>query len=145
MTVFTRVKAGEDFATLAATYSNDTGSAVMVVAWAGVSPGMMVPEFERVMKDTPVGQVSKTISNPVWLAYPTGYRYPPKGHDQEVQNVWLARFWGERQFDTEVDSWTRELRANAYVEIKRCQPRQQDSTKKPSFVKMPVLLAFLYS
>ena len=25
---------------------------------------------------------------------------------------------GERQFDTEVDSWTRELRANAYVEIK---------------------------
>ena len=25
---------------------------------------------------------------------------------------------GERLFDTEVDSWMRELRANAYVEIK---------------------------
>ena len=36
----------------------------------------------------------------------------------EVQERMARQILGERQFDTEVDSWTRELRANAYVEIK---------------------------
>lgn len=37
---------------------------------------------------------------------------------KEVQERMARQILGERQFDTEVDSWTRELRANAYVEIK---------------------------
>ena len=37
---------------------------------------------------------------------------------KEVQERMARQILGERQFDTEVDTWMRELRANAYVEIK---------------------------
>ena len=116
--LYTRVKAGEDFATLAATYSNDTGSARDGGSLGWVSPGMMVPEFEQVMKDTPVGQVSKPFQTQFgWhILQVTDTRQ--QDMTKEVQERMARQILGERQFDTEVDSWTRELRANAYVEIK---------------------------
>jgi peptidyl-prolyl cis-trans isomerase SurA len=116
--LYTRVKAGEDFATLAATYSNDTGSARDGGSLGWVSPGMMVPEFEQVMKDTPVGQVSKPFQTQFgWhILQVTDTRQ--QDMTKEVQERMARQILGERQFDSEVDSWTRELRANAYVEIK---------------------------
>ena len=57
--IYTRLNAGEDFAVLAATFSNDPGSARDGGSLGWVSPGVMVPEFEQQMKNTPVGQISK--------------------------------------------------------------------------------------
>ncbi len=45
--IYKRLKAGADFATLAATYSNDTGSARDGGSLGWVTPGMMVPEFDK--------------------------------------------------------------------------------------------------
>ena len=100
------------------TYSNDTGSARDGGSLGWVSPGMMVPEFEQVMKDTPVGQVSKPFQTQFgWhILQVTDTRQ--QDMTKEVQERMARQILGERQFDTEVDSWTRELRANAYVEIK---------------------------
>ena len=116
--LYTRAKAGEDFATLAATYSNDTGSARDGGSLGWVNPGVMVPEFEQVMKDTPVGQISKPFQTQFgWhILQVTDKRQ--QDMTKEVQERMARQILGERQFDTEVDSWTRELRANAYVEIK---------------------------
>lgn len=116
--LYKRVKAGEDFATLAATYSTDTGSARDGGSLGWVSPGMMVPEFEQVMKDTPVGQVSKPFQTQFgWhILQVTDTRQ--QDMTKQIQERMARQILGERQFDTEVDSWTRELRANAYVEIK---------------------------
>ncbi len=52
--LYNRLKAGEDFATLAATFSNDPGSARDGGSLGWVTPGMMVPEFDEKMKNTPV-------------------------------------------------------------------------------------------
>ena len=103
---------------MAATYSTDTGSARDGGSLGWVSPGMMVPEFEQVMKDTPVGQVSKPFQTQFgWhILQVTDTRQ--QDMTKEVQERMARQILGERQFDTEVDSWTRELRANAYVEIK---------------------------
>ncbi len=38
---------------------------------------------------------------------------------EEYQERMARQILGERQFETELDSWLRELRANAYVEIKQ--------------------------
>ncbi|ENW07651.1 peptidylprolyl isomerase [Acinetobacter beijerinckii] len=116
--LYNRVKAGEDFSTLAATYSNDTGSARDGGSLGWVSPGVMVPEFEQVMKETPVGQVSKPFQSQFgWhILQVTDTRQ--QDMTKEVQERMARQILGERQFDTEVDSWARELRANAYVEIK---------------------------
>lgn len=43
----------------------------------------------------------------------------------EYQERMARQILGERQFNTEIDSWLREVRANAYVEIK-----DQASTKE---------------
>ena len=111
--LYNRAKAGEDFATLAATYSNDTGSARDGGSLGWVSPGVMVPEFEQVMKETPVGQISKPFQSQFgWhILQVTDTR-------QQDMTKEVRQILGERLFDTEVDGWMRELRANAYVEIK---------------------------
>ena len=61
--LYTRLKNGEDFAVLAATFSNDPGSARDSGSLGWVNPGVMVPEFEERMKKTPVGQISEPFQS----------------------------------------------------------------------------------
>ncbi|MCH7335250.1 peptidylprolyl isomerase [Acinetobacter sp. NIPH 2699] len=116
--LYNRVKAGEDFATLAATFSNDPGSARDGGSLGWVSPGVMVPEFDKVMTTIPTGQISEPFQSQFgWhILEVTDTRQ--QDMTKEAQERMARQILGERQFDMEVDSWTRELRANAYVEIK---------------------------
>ncbi|MCU4376829.1 peptidylprolyl isomerase [Acinetobacter haemolyticus] len=116
--LYNRIKAGEDFATLAATFSNDPGSARDGGNLGWVNAGVMVPEFEKVMKEIPVGQLSEPFQSQFgWhILEVTDTRQ--QDMTKEAQERMARQILGERQFETEVDSWTRELRANAYVEIK---------------------------
>ena len=113
-----RIKAGEDFAVLASTFSNDTGSARDGGSLGWVSPGMMVPEFDEMMKNIPVGQ----ISAPFKTQFGWHILQVQDTRQQDMTKVYQERMarqiLSERQFDTEVDSWLRELRATTYVEIK---------------------------
>ena len=116
--IYNRVKAGEDFATLAATYSNDPGSARDGGSLGWVSPGMMVPEFDTVMKSATVGQVSQPFETQFgWhILLVSGTRQ--QDMTQEYQQRMARQILGERQFDSELDSWLRELRSSTYIEIK---------------------------
>jgi len=116
--IYKRLKAGQDFATLAATYSNDTGSARDGGSLGWVTPGMMVPEFDKKMQEIPVGQISEPFQTQFgWhILQVTDKREKDMTH--EYQERMARQILGERQFNTEVDSWLREVRANAYVEIK---------------------------
>lgn len=116
--LYNRVKAGDDFATLAATYSNDPGSARDGGSLGWVSPGVMVPEFDKVMKDIPVGQVSEPFQSQFGWHILEVMDTRQQDMTKEAQERMARQILGERQFEMEVDSWTRELRANAYVEIK---------------------------
>lgn len=116
--IYNRLKAGEDFAVLAATFSNDPGSARDGGSLGWVNPGVMVPEFEEKMKNTPVGQ----ISEPFQTQFGWHILQVTETRQQDMTNEYKERMarqiLGERQFDTELDSWLREVRGNAYVEIK---------------------------
>ncbi len=116
--IYNRLKAGEDFAVLAATFSNDTGSARDGGSLGWVNPGVMVPEFEDKMKNTPVGQISEPFQTQFgWhILQVTDTRQ--QDMTKEYQERMARQILGERQFDSELDSWLREVRANAYVEIK---------------------------
>ena len=113
-----RLKAGEDFAILAATFSNDSGSARDGGSLGWVNPGVMVPEFETQMKNTPVGQTSAPFQTQFgWhILQVTNTRQ--QDMTQEYQERMARQILGERQFDSELDSWLREVRNNAFVEIK---------------------------
>lgn len=116
--IHNRLKAGEDFAVLASTFSNDPGSARDSGNLGWVSPGVMVPEFEARMKSTPVGQTSEPFQTQFgWhILQVTDTRQQDMTH--EYQERMARQILGERQFDSELDSWLREIRSNAFVEIK---------------------------
>lgn len=116
--IYNRIKAGEDFSTLASTYSNDPGSARDGGSLGWVSPGMMVPEFDKVMQSATVDQVSAPFETQFgWhILQVTGKRQ--QDMTKEYQQRMARQILGERQFDSELDSWLRELRASTYVEIK---------------------------
>ena len=116
--IYNRLKAGEDFAVLASTFSNDPGSARDSGSLGWVSPGVMVPEFEARMKSTPVGQTSEPFQTQFgWhILQVTDTRQQDMTH--EYQERMARQILGERQFDSELDSWLREIRSNAFVEIK---------------------------
>ena len=116
--IYNRLKAGEDFAVLAATFSNDPGSARDGGSLGWVNPGVMVPEFETQMKNTPVGQTSAPFQTQFgWhILQVTDTRQ--QDMTREYQERMARQILGERQFDAELDSWLREIRSNAFVEIK---------------------------
>lgn len=116
--IYNRLKAGEDFATLASTYSNDPGSARDGGSLGWVSPGMMVPEFDKMMQSATVNEISKPFETQFgWhILQVTGKRQ--QDMTSEYQKRMARQILGERQFESEYDSWLRELRANTYIEIK---------------------------
>ncbi|ENW90753.1 MULTISPECIES: peptidylprolyl isomerase [Acinetobacter] len=116
--LYNRLKAGEDFAVLAGTFSTDTGSARDGGSLGWVSPGVMVPEFEQQMKSTPVGEISQPFQTQFgWhILQVTDTRQ--QDMTREFQERMARQILGERQFDTELDSWLREIRSNAFVDIK---------------------------
>lgn len=116
--IYNRLKAGEDFAVLAATFSNDSGSARDGGSLGWVSPGTMVPQFEEQMKNTPVGQISQPFQTQFGWHILQVTETRQQDMTQEYQERMARQILGERQFDTELDSWLREIRNNAFVEIK---------------------------
>lgn len=116
--IYNRLKAGDDFATLASTYSNDPGSARDAGSLGWVSPGMMVPEFDKVMQNTPAGEISQPFETQFGWHILQVQDIRKQDMTNEYQKRMARQILGERQFDSELDGWLRELRANTYVEIK---------------------------
>lgn len=116
--LYSRIQKGEDFAVLAATYSNDPGSARDGGSLGWVTPGVMVPEFDSRMKSTPKGQVSEPFQSQFgWhILQVTDTRQ--QDMTKEYQERMARQILGERQFDAELDTWLREIRNNAFVDIK---------------------------
>ena len=116
--LYNRIKNGEDFAVLAGTFSNDPGSARDGGSLGWVSPGVMVPEFEQRMTQTPIGEITTPFESQFgWhILQVTDKRQ--QDMTREYQERMARQMLGERQFEAELDSWLRELRSNAYVEIK---------------------------
>ena len=79
---------------------------------------MMVPEFDKVMQNSAIGKVSQPFESQFgWhILEVTDTRQ--QDMTKEYQRRMARQILGERQFDTELDSWLRELKANTYVEIK---------------------------
>ena len=119
--IYNRVRTGNNFSTLASTFSNDPGSARDGGSLGWVSPGMMVPEFDKTMQAAAVGKVSQPFQTQFgWhILQVTDKRQ--QDMTKETQTRMARQILGERQFDAELDSWLRELRNNTYVEIKGTQ------------------------
>ena len=116
--LYERIKAGEDFAELAKSFSEDPGSALNGGTLSWIDPNTLVPEFRTVMANTPSGELSKPFKSPYgWHVLEVmGRRATDSSaqvREQQAQNVLR-----NRKYEEELQAWLRQIRDEAYVEIK---------------------------
>ena len=113
-----RIKAGEDFAKLAKEFSDDPGSKVSGGDLNWINDGDMVPAFEKTMKAAKKGQVSKPFKSRFgWhILEVTDYRNKDRG--EELQRNQARQLLYSRRFEEELPIWLRQIRTEAYVELK---------------------------
>jgi len=116
--LYDRISAGEDFAELAKSYSEDPGSALNGGDLNWIDPNALVPEFREVMAKTQQGQLSKPFKTQYgWHVLEVLGRRATDSTSQarEQQAMTVLR---NRKYDEELQTWLRQIRDEAYVEIK---------------------------
>lgn len=113
-----RIIAGEDFALLARSNSDDKGSAAEGGSLGWVSPGMMVQSFEEVMNSLKPGEVSEPFTTRYgWHIIQVMSR---RKHDDTVsyERIQASNNIRKRKTDEAIENWLRRLRSEAYVEYR---------------------------
>ncbi len=116
--LYERVKTGEDFGDLAKAYSDDSASALNGGDMSWISPDALVPEFRTVMLNIP----QQTVSEPFRTTYGwhilevLGKR--KSDISNQVRRNHIRELLSNRKFEEELQVWLREIRDQAFVEIK---------------------------
>ncbi len=112
-----QIQQGADFAELAREYSDDTGSKGLGGDLGWVGKGVMVPEFERVMLSTPVGETSEVFRSPFgWHILQVLERRTVDETDESKRKKIRALLHKQKR-DEVLELWQRRLRDEAFVKI----------------------------
>ena len=113
-----RVKSGEDFAQLAREYSDDPGSARNGGELGWVSEGEMVPEFEKQMLATQAGELSPVFETQYGWHFLRVDNTRTADMSDEFRRLKARQALQQRRYSEEMQSWLREIRAEAYVDLR---------------------------
>lgn len=117
--LYQRIKSGDDFAELARSHSNDPGSAANGGSLGWVSPGDLVPAFEEVMTDLKLNEVSPPFRTQFgWHIVQVLERRDYDDTDELKKNRAREQI-RQRKIEDETQTWLRQLRDEAYVEIRK--------------------------
>ena len=111
-----RIVQGDEFEALARAYSEDPGSASQGGDLGWVSPGTMVPEFEKIMSQLQPGEISEPIESRFgWHLIQVLER---RRHDNssEYRRAQAREAIRRRKTDEEMETWLRRLRDESYIE-----------------------------
>ena len=113
-----RAMAGEDFADLAREYSEDFGSAQEGGELGWTMPGQMVPQFEAAMAATAVDQISEPVRTQFgWHIIKVEGRRE-EDMTNEATRAKAMDYVHNRKYQEELDAWLRQIRDEAFVDIK---------------------------
>lgn len=113
-----RALAGEDFGELAREYSEDIGSAQEGGELGWTTPGQMVPEFEAAMSDTAIDQISQPVRTQFgWHIIKVEGRRD-EDMTNEASRAKAMDHVHNRKYQEELDAWLRQIRDEAFVDIK---------------------------
>ncbi|PWY56822.1 molecular chaperone SurA [Legionella qingyii] len=115
--IYQQLKSGKDFALMAKQYSLDSSSAVKGGDLGWVSPGVLVPEFEKVMDKLAVNEISHPVKSQFgWhLIQVLGRKQEDDSEAFKKQQV--RQFLQQRKFAEAVQNWQQHIRSDAYVNI----------------------------
>jgi len=113
-----RIVGGDDFATLARSHSDDTGSALKGGDLGWVSPGDVVPEFEQAMAALAPGETSQPFKTPFGWHVVQVLERKTQDTTEELMRLKAREALRERKAEEAIDLWLRRLRDEAYVELR---------------------------
>jgi peptidyl-prolyl cis-trans isomerase SurA len=114
-----QIARGDDFATVARAVSEDTVSASDGGDLGWLSPGDTVPEFEQVIAELPLGELSEPIKSRFgWHLVEVLER---RSHDttDELRREECARQIRASKAEEERELWVRRLRDQAFVDLRQ--------------------------
>ncbi len=114
-----QVASGElSFAEAAERASDDPGSAREGGELGWVTPGEMVPEFEQMMTEPPVGQLSPVFQTQFGWHFLEVEDTRDTDMSDRYRDLQARQALQKRRFDEELQTWLQEQRAEAYVDIR---------------------------
>ncbi|HNO60942.1 MAG TPA: peptidylprolyl isomerase, partial [Plasticicumulans sp.] len=117
-----RLRAGLNdagFAAAARAQSQDPGSAPKGGELGWVSPGQLVPEFERAMAALKPGEISQPVKTSFgWHLIEVKNRRQVAGKVEDARRMQAREAIYKRKIEEEWDIWLRRLRDEAYVDIR---------------------------
>lgn len=116
--IYARIQAGEDFAELAVEFSEDPGSALAGGDLGWTSGTEFVPAFRAVMAATATGAVSEPFQSEYgWHILEVLDRREQDMSEEARKDMALQILHG-RRFEEELEKWLKELRDEAFVDIR---------------------------
>ena len=113
-----RLRAGEDFATLARSNSQDTVSAARGGDLGWLGPGDTVPEFQAAMDKLAPGEISEPVKTRYGWHLIQVEAYRDRDDTVEFERNRVKNLIRARKYDEELFLWLRRLRDEAYVEFR---------------------------
>lgn len=113
-----RIADGDDFAVLAKSNSDDTGSAIKGGELGWVIPGLLVPPFEAAMTELEINEISEPVQTQFgWHLIQVLGRRSKDNKEQQKRNQARDDI-RKRKIEEETELWLRRLRDEAYVDIR---------------------------
>ena len=111
-----RIENGDTFETLAKTHSEDPGSASQGGNLGWISPGQMVPEFEKAMEKLKPGEISKPVHSRFGWHLIQVLERRTRDNSAEYLRARAREAIRRRKTDEETEIWLRRLRDESYIE-----------------------------
>ena len=116
--IYRQLLQGSEFAALAKQYSDDPGTALNGGSLGWSEEGQFVPEFSEVMGKTETGQLSEPFLSPFgWHVLRVDDRRVQNMSDEARREMAIDILF-KRRFEEERQEWLKEIRDEAYVEIR---------------------------
>lgn len=115
--IYNQLQQGANFAELATTYSEDVGSATNQGSLGWVNEGVMVQEFETMMKNTEKGDYSTPFRTQFGWHILKVNDIRQRDVTQEYHREMAREILFNRLAPQAQEDWLQELRASAYIEL----------------------------
>ncbi|MCX4028025.1 peptidylprolyl isomerase [Endozoicomonas sp. SM1973] len=116
--LYLRLENGEDFTQLAKAFSDDSGSALNGGSLDWVNPNDMVPAFRDKLSEVSVNTISKPFKSRYGWHILQVLDTRQQDMSKLVQENRARIILRNRKYEEELQNWLRQIRAEAYVEIK---------------------------
>ncbi|QWF72482.1 peptidylprolyl isomerase [Methylomonas paludis] len=117
LTIIDRLKAGEDFATLARTHSDDKGSAINGGSLDWVVPGALVQPFEEAMNKLEINETSPPVQTQFGWHIIQVMARESQDNSEQFKKDRVRDEIRKRKIEEETELWLRRLRDEAFVEV----------------------------